>query len=696
MIMKKISAQFSLANLIVSILLTLSLISISYFQSENYLSQEASEKLIYMGSGYSKQFDSELTVAQNTVDVLYNTILAHFDSSLYLEDKENYGVRFSHEIENILKINAENLKGIQGIYLTMNPSFLGYWNDLWYADTQGNGAYSKVDSSLDDLASFTADNPDYEYFFKPVAENGPVWVDPYVDSELGINIVSYVRPVVKDGILIGIIGADLKIDDIIQSIKNLKIFDTGTSMLLNAEKNVIVHPTFNEVAPLDSIDNNAYEGLSAKIDVSFNHIIPFEYKHSDYLFVPSVLKNGWIYLLTVPKSEVTSNVNSLLSILVIVGIGFTFISILVSLVLARFLSSAIQKITYTIDKISALQLNEDDKLNNLALQSNEIGLMALKMSAMQNKLKETVQGIQNQSEQLLNHSHKLTSHASNTASNMENIGATIRELSKGASAQANEANESTLLLNELDTNINNSVKEAHSVEKYMLDAKLMSENSLQSILDLKKSFHQSTEKNNAVQQNILHLSESSNSIRLIVGVIQNIAHQTNLLALNAAIEAARAGEAGRGFAVVADEVRTLAEQTGKSTSEIEQITNKILFEIEQTTLEMNEVMAINEQSNQVVASVEESFEHLFLSIKEVFAQLNQLNNNIYEVAQHRNIVVSSIQNIAAVTEQTSASTDVVASKVTDEINIIKEIASLAEELRRFALDLETLTHIFKV
>ena len=111
---------------------------------------------------------------------------------------------------------------------------------------------------------------------------------------------------------------------------------------------------------------------------------------------------------------------------------------------------------------------------------------------------------------------------------------------------------------------------------------------------------------------------------------------------------------------------------------------------------MNEVMAINEQSNQVVASVEESFEHLFLSIKEVFAQLNQLNNNIYEVAQHRNIVVSSIQNIAAVTEQTSASTDVVASKVTDEINIIKEIASLAEELRRFALDLETLTHIFKV
>jgi len=172
--MRKISTKFALASLGLSLILTIILTGISAFQGNHFLSHEATEKLTYMSKGYSKDFESQLGKVESTVDVLYNTAYILFDSKAYVSDPENYGQVYSDLMENVIKENASNIEGIQGIYLTMHPDLLGHWNDLWYADVSGDGHYTRVDSTLDDPTVFTSDNEDYSYFFDPIDKNGPV------------------------------------------------------------------------------------------------------------------------------------------------------------------------------------------------------------------------------------------------------------------------------------------------------------------------------------------------------------------------------------------------------------------------------------------------------------------------------------------------------------------------------------------
>jgi len=111
---------------------------------------------------------------------------------------------------------------------------------------------------------------------------------------------------------------------------------------------------------------------------------------------------------------------------------------------------------------------------------------------------------------------------------------------------------------------------------------------------------------------------------------------------------------------------------------------------------MDDVKHTNEQSNEVAIEVENTFDSLLTSIEHIFTELDQLTENIFAVGKHKKSVVSSIQTIAAVTEETAASAEAVSETVADEIETIKDIAILADELRSFALELEKMASIFKL
>ncbi len=208
-----------------------------------------------------------------------------------------------------------------------------------------------------------------------------------------------------------------------------------------------------------------------------------------------------------------------------------------------------------------------------------------------------------------------------------------------------------------------------------------------------KLLEQSTEQLN---QNVANLSVSSALIGDITSTIQTIAEQTNLLALNAAIEAARAGEAGKGFAVVADEIRKLAEQTSKSTAQIEEIIGEITSEIDVTMNNMTYSKEAVEVSSEVVKDVQASFEAIEGAMELTFEQLRMLTSNINNVDSNKSDALNAIQGISAITEENAAGAEEISATMDTQNDLMIEIMTNSDNLNNIASKLNGIISKFKV
>lgn len=223
---------------------------------------------------------------------------------------------------------------------------------------------------------------------------------------------------------------------------------------------------------------------------------------------------------------------------------------------------------------------------------------------------------------------------------------------------------------------------------------------------------------------VAELEAGSRQIGEIVAIINEIADQTNLLALNAAIEAARAGEAGRGFAVVADEVRRLAERSSESTNEISQIVGQLMSAIERTVEfvqrnndDIDEGVRLADDASRILSEIESDAVTTSNSIAELLRLMEGLSQvgqgvgdamtslaaiteessaSAEEMASSTDEVVKVIGSIAAVSEQNAASAQEIASSAEEQSATTEEMASSAEELSRTAAELKSLVNQFKV
>lgn len=182
----------------------------------------------------------------------------------------------------------------------------------------------------------------------------------------------------------------------------------------------------------------------------------------------------------------------------------------------------------------------------------------------------------------------------------------------------------------------------------------------------------------------------------ILSTISNISEQTNLLALNAAIEAARAGESGKGFAIVAEEVRVLAEQSGSSAENIRNIINRVIETTKTTSADMDKIRSDVENQNLAVSTTEESFEKLNISIQNIIEKISAMNKNIEAMLSGSDLLTSNIQNISCVAEESAASTEEVNASIATQLNDVQNVKNQADELYNLAKTLEGLIEKFEI
>nr|WP_275581922.1 methyl-accepting chemotaxis protein [Brevibacillus fulvus] len=207
---------------------------------------------------------------------------------------------------------------------------------------------------------------------------------------------------------------------------------------------------------------------------------------------------------------------------------------------------------------------------------------------------------------------------------------------------------------------------------------------------------------NTINQTVLEsaavvkvLGDRSQEISQIIEVITGIAAQTNLLALNAAIEAARAGEHGRGFAVVADEVRKLAEQSSASAERISQLISLIQEEIIQTVSAMDTATAEVANGMVTVQAVGETFKHIHENINEVTQEITEVTEAIVKASAGSEQLGELMNHVAAIANESAAGTQTVSAATEEQLASMEEITASAHSLAKRAEELLSLINQFK-
>ncbi len=381
-------------------------------------------------------------------------------------------------------------------------------------------------------------------------------------------------------------------------------------------------------------------------------------------------------------------------------LGFLALSIIFGSILSVILSSTITKpilkLSELLDKTANLDIRNDETYNYLLKYPDETGIIARSAGNLRSVLRDIITHLKEDSVQLSHSSDELGTIVLQGKEGIEAVAQTVDEFAKGATEQASDAQVAAENMSTLALEINESVENASKLREYTAEVSKNNDEGFALIQELTGKFNATIESNENLNKNVSTLSVKSASIGEITSAIQSIAEQTNLLALNAAIEAARAGEAGRGFAVVADEIRKLAEQTSKSTEQINTIISEILNEINSTTENMEIATESIQLSSDVVSNLKLSFEAIETSMESTLAQLDGITNSIQNVNDSKDVATNSIQGISAITEENAASAEEISATMETQTELMSGIQSNSSEVLSIARKLDEIIQRFNL
>ncbi|HOV25068.1 MAG TPA: methyl-accepting chemotaxis protein [Pseudobacteroides sp.] len=293
-------------------------------------------------------------------------------------------------------------------------------------------------------------------------------------------------------------------------------------------------------------------------------------------------------------------------------------------------------------------------------------------------------------------SGRVSKTAQEAAAAMEEISKTVDEIAKGASDQAADAQQGVSMVEKLSEQISFVYESYNGIINETNKINELNSIGLEAVSTLRDKSSQNYESSQKIFSVIEKLTTTTQDIGLFVESIENIAEQTNLLALNAAIEAARAGDAGMGFAVVAEEVRKLADQSRKSTEEIIGLMQNIKEESQLALKAMDVMKKISQEQNNAVNMTDSAFTDIATAITGIVQKINEVNNSVTKMQTDKDQVISAIENISSVSEETAASSQQVAATTEHQLKAIEEMKDASYSMEKLVQELDIKLKKYKV
>lgn len=411
------------------------------------------------------------------------------------------------------------------------------------------------------------------------------------------------------------------------------------------------------------------------------------------IYLPLADANGNVIGMSFAGKEQKLVHNQVLSA-VIKLVLFTAIIVAICCVIVVIVARRIKEPLVIITK--NLQLLSDGELQpykNATSNVTEIDSIIQSRKKMSATLQEIVKKVQKASEDLLADGDRLQAAASNTSSNASDISNAVVEISKSAVSMASDLENATEKVADMGGKIENIVGGINDLDNVANHMDTAGQKAMDIINALDESNTKTVEAIKVVAQNVEATDHSVAEISSAVNVITAIADQTNLLSLNASIEAARAGDAGRGFAVVANEISTLAEQSSESAKKIEEILETLVADSKRSIEKMEEVNKHLQEQQNNLKSTQSEFANVTSGIVNTRRQSGLVDGQAKECDVSRTSVVDIISRISSISEGNASSTQETTSSIqelTETINLmnqqaieVKEQAQILEEAMQF-------------
>lgn len=524
-----------------------------------------------------------------------------------------------------------------------------------------------------------------DWYRAAMAKKGEIVISsPYADANTGKMVLTLSQST-KDGS--GVVAVDISLGYIQKLTNQVKIGNHGFAFLIDVDKKYVSHPT----------QKGGSEAKENYVDKMFKqetgHFNYTDKKRFDKImsFKTNSL-TGWKIGGMIDSSEVSQKASPILNHTILIMAIALIIGAIAIYLITKSIISPLKKL-----KHQALAISGGDLTDEIKIETNdEIGELAGAFNEMSENLRHLITEINSSAGQVAAASEELYATTEQTTQATNQIASDIQTVAEGAESQVISSEESSLAMEEVSQGMQRIAESSSSVRDSAEKTTALSEQGnelIQKAMLQMESISLATENTTAA---IFQLIERSQEISKIIEVITSIADQTNLLALNAAIEAARAGEHGKGFAVVADEVRKLAEQSRDSAAQIVTLINGIKNDTEMANNEMLGSVREVTSGRNIIDQTGEAFQQITKAIAYVGAQIQEVSATSEQISANTQQVTATIEQLASIAKDASAGSQNVVAASEEQLASIEEISTSTESLSKLAQDLQELLTKFKI
>lgn len=514
---------------------------------------------------------------------------------------------------------GKNVEGAISYYVRFNPDYSHPTSGLFGTRENQNASFQTFPCT--DISKYDKNDMEHVgWYYIPVNRGKPTWMNPYMNANINVYMISYVVPLVAgDGTSLGIAGMDVDFSVIQKKIAGARLYETGYAMLVNSENQVLASKEGDKTASLQELSPELAAYVTGDAPTG---VLAYQQQGEDFVAGYAVLQNGMRYVMVVPKTEVQAASRHLVLVIVI--------GMLVVLMLGaaggHFFSGHMLKPLGELRE-GAQHMAAGDLTFAMEVETNdEIGDVAAAFNDMAGHLNQVLSKISVASEQV--------------AGGARNISDSGNMLAKGAAAQASSVEELSASIAEINVQTGHTADNASEANSLTGKAKSMAQ--------------VGNERMEHMMVAMDDIGASSKNISRIIKAIDEIAFQTNILALNAAVEAARAGQHGKGFAVVAEEVRNLAGRSAKAARETTEIIEQSLARVEAGTVLANETAEALKEITQVVGEAADYVGEIAGASQKQRQALEMLNQGVNQVSQVVQANSSTAEESAAASQELSS------------------------------------------
>lgn len=393
-----------------------------------------------------------------------------------------------------------------------------------------------------------------------------------------------------------------------------------------------------------------------------------------------------------PKTDIDAFIQSRITTIVFATVLMVIIAGVIATICGRKIVSSIKEAERIVSTIAEGDLTTSPS-ESLMKKKDEVGTMARAIENLRSTLYDMVSDVMSSAEQLSETGKNLDSMASQTDGTASEISSAVEGISQGAVSQAEEIDTASQRVTDIGNEIGEIAEKAKTLDDASFEVQKAGNESGKIVNELLESNTHTVDAIASIEQQVRATNESVGRIKDAVSVISDIAAQTNLLSLNASIEAARAGDMGKGFAVVATEISNLAAQSGSSSSEIEDIVNRLYAESEKSMEAMEAVKKNIEIQEKKLHDTIEQFAKVEDGIAVSKNETVGISKKSEQCNMSRQVIMDVMTNLSAISEQNAASTEETMASM-EELNAT--ISLLAQEANRVSDMSEMLEEKIKV